>query len=350
MLNSDANIDSYVANYVVPFVNRYKNNPWVWSIDLINEPDWIIENQEAGQLPWARVQQLAAKTARAVHANSSILYSVGMAMPKYQSPLNSGDVMSDTALRGFVNDPLVFLDFRITHYYDWMNANWGNSFYKTPADHGFITTRPWIIGEDPAVGTSGHTITQDYESAFTMGWQGAMAWTSNGVDSNGSLTQLGPATTAFRNNHTSLVFPSGTGPTATRTRTPTQPTGPTATRTRTPTQPTGPTATRTRTPTQPTGPTATRTRTPTQPVTGGTCSPVNATITAPFVFDGAGTFCWQSSNLGTFINNWNMTSVTLNGVNITNVFTASSAYPAKINGFWYVVYNGPFAWSHFETK
>jgi hypothetical protein len=77
---------------------------------------------------------------------------------------------------------------------------------------------------------------------------------------------------------------------------------------------------------------------------------VNATITAPFVFDGAGTLCWQSGNLGSFINNWNMNSVTLNGVNITNVFTASSAYPAKINGFWYVVYNGPFAWSHFETK
>jgi PKD repeat protein len=123
-----------------------------------------------------------------------------------------------------------------------------------------------------------------------------------------------------------------------------------------------PTVTRTRTPTgvstacdfpgacTPTRtPTLTLTRTPTQPVTG-TCSPVNATITAPFVFDGAGIFCWQSSNLGAFINNWNNNSVTLNGVNISNVFTASSAYPAKINGFWYVTYNGPFAWSHFETK
>jgi hypothetical protein len=142
-------------------------------------------------------------------------------------------------------------------------------------------------------------------------------------------------------------------PSLTPTRTPTQLAGLTATRTRTPTTgptftrtPTvgGPTATRTRTPT--TGPTATRT--PTQPVTGG-CSPVNATITAPFVFDGAGTLCWQSSNLGTFINNWNNTSVTLNGVNISNVFTASSAYPAKIGGFWYVVYNGT-AWGHFEAK
>jgi endoglucanase len=140
------------------------------------------------------------------------------------------------------------------------------------------------------------------------------------------------------------------GPTATRTRTPTQPSGPTATRTRTPTQPSGPTATRTRTPTQPSGPTATRTRTPTQGSTTGTCSPVNATITAPFTFDGAGVFCWQSSNLGGFINNWNNNSVTINGVNITNVYTASSAYPAKINNLWYVTYNGSFAWSHIEVR
>jgi hypothetical protein len=139
------------------------------------------------------------------------------------------------------------------------------------------------------------------------------------------------------------------GPTATRTRTPTQPTGPTATRTRTPTQPTGPTATRTRTPTQPTGPTATRTRTPTPILIEG-CSPVTSTITAPFTFDGAGSFCWQSSNLGTFINNWNNTSVAINSVNITNVFMASSSYPAKINGFWYVSYNSSVAWGHFETK
>jgi hypothetical protein len=145
------------------------------------------------------------------------------------------------------------------------------------------------------------------------------------------------------NNSKTFLFPAQNcgGPSLTPTRTNT-PTGPTATRTRTPT--TGPTATRTRTPTS--GPTATRTPTP---VAGSACSPVNATITAPFVFDGSGTFCWQSSNLGSFINNWNNTSVTLNGVNVTNMFVASGSYPAKINGFWYVRYTGG-TFGHFETK
>jgi hypothetical protein len=77
---------------------------------------------------------------------------------------------------------------------------------------------------------------------------------------------------------------------------------------------------------------------------------VTSTITAPFTFDGAGTFCWQSTNLGTFINSWNTTSVTLNGVNVSNVWMGSGSYPAKIGGFWYVSYNSTGAFGHFETK
>jgi GH35 family endo-1,4-beta-xylanase len=140
-------------------------------------------------------------------------------------------------------------------------------------------------------------------------------------------------------------------PTATPTRTPTRTNTPTAVSTAcdtpgactpTPTR----TLTRTNTPTQST-PTATPTRTATP---GTTCGPVTATITAPFIKDGAGTFCWQSSNLGTYINSWNTANVTINGVNITNLYTASASYPAKVNGFWYVSYTGNFTWSHFETK
>lgn len=159
----------------------------------------------------------------------------------------------------------------------------------------------------------------------------------------------GPTSTPTR---TATIGPSATRTlTATVTRTPT--TGPSATRTRTPT--TGPSATRTRTPTA--GPSATPTQTvgasPTRTPTSGSgsaCSPVTATITAPFTFDGAGTFCWQASALGSYINSWNTASVILNGANISNLYIASGSYPAKINGFYYITYTGNFAWSHFETK
>ncbi len=141
---------------------------------------------------------------------------------------------------------------------------------------------------------------------------------------------------------------STAGPTATRTRTPT--TGPTATRTNTPAvtnTPTGsapPPVTATRTSTPTTGPTAT----PTSGV--GACSPVTSTITAPFTFDGAGTFCWQSSNLGAYINSWNTASVTINGVNVTNLYMGSGSYPTQIGGYWYINYNSAVSWGHFEAK
>jgi poly(hydroxyalkanoate) depolymerase family esterase len=127
---------------------------------------------------------------------------------------------------------------------------------------------------------------------------------------------------------------------ATPTRTFTPPPGNTPTRTNTPTV--GPSLTPTRTPTVG-GPTAT-----TPP--GGACSPVTSTITAPFTYDGAGTFCWQSSNLGSYINSWNLVSLAVNGVNETNLYVASGSYPAKINGYWYVSYNSTVSWGHFEAK
>ncbi len=194
----------------------------------------------------------------------------------------------------------------------------------------------------------------------------------------GTPVTVVPTNTPTRTNTPATVVPTNTPtrtsavtntPTRTPTRTATGPT-PTRTRTRTPTRtPTGgtplPTNTPTRTSVVPTntptrtsvGPTSTPTRTSTTgptptptPTTGGACSPVTSTITAPFTFDGAGTFCWQSSNLGGFINSWNTTSVSLNGVNVTNVYVAAASYPPQIGGYWYVSYNSTVAWGHFETK
>jgi len=286
-LNSDPNIDSYVNSYLIPFVNRYETNPYLWSIDLINEPDWVVENQEVGQFPWSRLQSYWARASRAIHENSPILVTVGMGMPKYNATACSGcqgNKLADSVLKTFVNDPEVYMDFYSSHYYPWQDPYFGGiPFYKTPVQYyGEDLGKLTMIGETPANGSTGHTLTQDYENAYLNGWQGVMPWTSNGVDSNGGMAQLSPATTTFRNNHPQLVFPSG-GPTPTRTNTPiasNTPTntaiGPTSTRTNTPVPsntPTntaiGPTPTRTNTPlpsNTPTntaiGPTPTRTNTP----------------------------------------------------------------------------------------
>lgn len=108
----------------------------------------------------------------------------------------------------------------------------------------------------------------------------------------------------------------------------------------------------TRTPTV--SPTPTRSQTPSATPTCGCmpppCSTTPTVITAPFSFDGAGTFCWQANTLGTYINSWNTGSVTVNSVNYTNLYAAVSSLPSKIGGYWYISYTSAVAWGHFEAK
>ena len=205
-------------------------------------------------------------------------------------PLIAGEIGENDCAHGFIDTLMGWMDSHNSGYLGWTWDNWS----------GACSTGPVLITDYNGTPTN-----------FGIGLQTHLAALSNG----------GGATNT---------------PTRTPTRTNT-PTGPTLTPTRTPT--------RTNTPT---GPTLTPTRTPTAG-SGSTCTPTS-TITAPFTSDGAGTWCWQSSSLGAYINNWNNASVTINGVNITNLYMAAGSYPAKIGGFWYISDTASFAWSHFETK
>nr|AQQ75134.1 GH30 Xylanase [uncultured bacterium]AWD75442.1 xylanase [uncultured bacterium] len=170
---------------------------------------------------------------------------------------------------------------------------------------------------------------------------------SKSVANDGTVSNSGGTFTLNLDASSATTFVGTIGGTV-ATATPTVAASPT--RTNTPTV--GPSMTPTRTNTPGTGPTntpAASTATPTSG-SGGTCSPVSSTITAPFSYDGAGTFCWQSTNLGSYINSWNTNSVTLNGVNVSNLYVASGSYPAKIGGFYYIAYNSSVAWGHFEAK
>lgn len=85
MITNTANIDSMVTNYVVPVVQRYRDDPWLWCVDLCNEPDWISENARCGKISWDWIQTYFARAALGVHTHSRALVTVGIAMgPKYR--------------------------------------------------------------------------------------------------------------------------------------------------------------------------------------------------------------------------------------------------------------------------
>jgi hypothetical protein len=203
---------TFIDYYLNPFVNRYKSNPYLFAIDLCNEPEWISENQEDGQLPVKDLQRFFAMCAAAVHHNSTVLVTIGSACIKWNSDIPGcvGNYWKKSALQSAFNDPKATLDFYCIHYYSWVHKWFSSPFEKSPTDYG-IDDLPVIIEESPG-NDSGlkeipMTMDQAFESALKKGYQGNFPWTSNGVDRNGDITTIGPAAQTFRKNHLDLVYP-----------------------------------------------------------------------------------------------------------------------------------------------
>lgn len=206
MVSDDTATQSYIDSYVIPFVQRYGSNPSLWSIDLMNEPDWVYENEECGKVGWDKLSNFFAKCSAAIHENSDELVTVGLGMVKYNSDKFDGNYVSDEYLKSLGGDD-AYLDFYSTHYYFWQNSYMGYPFEQSPESFGLDGTKPCVIGEAAVISESGRTPEQDYENAYNNGWNGVMAWTSNGVDNCGSLTELMPAVTKMRDMIRDKIFP-----------------------------------------------------------------------------------------------------------------------------------------------
>lgn len=217
MYADTSNMKSFTENYAVPLVKRYADNPYLFSIDICNEIIWVsdTEGSESGQVPWSDIQYLLAKTAQRIHEESEVLVCESNYI-KYVSPNYNGNKYSDAALQKQVPDADAYLDFYKIHYYSWVYP-WFDGFHAehTP-DHYGIAEKPCITGEMAANRITGNnasgsqvfsmSVADAYELHFQNGWQGAMAWTSNGVDGNGDLNNnLRDATLTFLSNHFELV-------------------------------------------------------------------------------------------------------------------------------------------------
>jgi hypothetical protein len=193
MYNSAINRQSFVDNYAVPFVNRYKNNPYFFAVDVGNELEWVWENHG---VPSDSVINLVSRVADAVKTNSEVLVCQGW----------GAGIKYNTSARGGSGNYLanVNVDFYNIHYYDWQNQWFGNPFDQSPANYS-MNSKPCIIGESSAKGAAGYTAQQCYQKAFEKGWQGLMVWTSNGVDDNGDKLNSKPGTDWIYDNYPYLV-------------------------------------------------------------------------------------------------------------------------------------------------
>lgn len=216
MINDNDAIDSFVDNYLKTFLEKFGDNDYLWSIDLCNEPDWVIENNECGKQSWEAMGSYFARCAACIHENSDVLVTVGFGMVKYNSDKYSGDYGSDEFLQSLYDNENAYLDFYSTHFYEWEATWYGNPFECTPEEFGLTDEKPALLGEMPAIamdgsvsGSTARTLTECYEDLFANGWNGVMPWTANGVDDCGDITDIEPAAAAILEAHEELVFPLG---------------------------------------------------------------------------------------------------------------------------------------------
>lgn len=223
LIDSDLMVGSYISNYVIPFINRYKQNPYLWCVDACNEIEWMHENTENGQIAWDRLQYYVARVAEAVHQNSEVLVTLGSAAVKWNSDCSGceGNFWSDENLQTQYNSSDAYLDFYSPHFYGWVVRWFGNfALDKTPENYG-LSDRPAMVGENPATGvfkqnaSGADELVVPMEEAFintyNKGWKGLMVWTSNGVDQYGSLEDCGDGLFNFFQKYPELVDPSITG-------------------------------------------------------------------------------------------------------------------------------------------
>lgn len=213
MIMSDEGVESFIRNYVIPFVEKYKENPYLWSIDVCNEIEWVNQNEECGKIPWERLQYFVARAAAAVHQNSEILVTLGGGAVKWNSDRFEGNFWSDEALQKQFNSPDARLDFYSLHFYGWSVKHFGNfAIDKTPEYYG-INDRPCMIGENPAKGvfddsaSPKRVVSPDemFIRAYQNEWKGMLPWTSNGVDRNGTLDDFRGGLKAFAVKYPGLI-------------------------------------------------------------------------------------------------------------------------------------------------
>ena len=215
MVMSDETVDLFIEHYTLPFLERYKDNPYLWSIDLMNEPDWVHENEECGRLAWEDISRFFARNAAAIRENSPVLVTVGMSFPKYNADGNGyeGNKVSDAFLQSIYPNENARLDFWSPHYYDWVGQWYGIPFTSSPfgprssGGWGLEAGRPAVLAEHSANGSAGSTLINDFTGLLENGWHGAMPWTSNGVDGNGGFDEVTVATRHIAELYPQLVFP-----------------------------------------------------------------------------------------------------------------------------------------------
>jgi hypothetical protein len=221
LILSDANIDSYINNFLIPFVQRYSNRPYVFGYDICNEPEHMWRDANCGNLSSYWVTRFLAKCAAAINQNTSKPVTVGAMWIIYNSPNFGGkDDTSNAGWNRYTNAHLqqfhansnAYLDFYSPHWYGWQYDN-GTSgpFERTVTNWVGTDDKPVLVGETFGGDMSYISMANYYKQSYTNGFDGVCGWrNTNSNDGYGTFGGIANGTNAFYTAYPSLVYPGGT--------------------------------------------------------------------------------------------------------------------------------------------
>lgn len=178
LVSDKAMTDAFAENYVAEFCKRYGSCEYLFSIDIMNEPDWVNENAECGNISWENLSYFFGKCAAVIHENCDTLVTVGLGMVRYNSDKYAGNMLSDEYLKELTGNENAYLDFYSPHFYTWETPHFGFPFNQSPVDFGLDGTKPAIVGEtsNDDESETGMSLTSKYKTSYDKGWNGIMVW------------------------------------------------------------------------------------------------------------------------------------------------------------------------------
>jgi hypothetical protein len=176
---------AFLDRVLESFLDRYGRSAAIHSLDLINEPDWIVvelaTDRSRAAWPIARLREFSAMMSQRIRRRSNALITIG-----------GGRVSAADEW----DDPAYDLDFIQVHSYPDVRYPFRDAtvFGRTAADFGL--TKPLLIGEFPSDPRTrpadhlspAHTVADYLKLARDGGYLGAWPWSYKGTDAFGAVS------------------------------------------------------------------------------------------------------------------------------------------------------------------